>query len=665
MPLNLPRVAGPRIEQPCKPSLRHACRALLCLFLLILAGASMARATEDNENSTPTAWWIYTGQSFNDIGNTLKAKNARIEDIALDNSAATSFTVTYVQNTGIYAKAWWWYVGIDAATLAKNLSDNKARLLSLKAYDTGGGNIRFAVSMIANTGADDKKWWYYYGQSPEQIGNLAKTNNARLTALQSYTSEGQTVYSCIMIAEAGADNKAWWWYFNENPQSIGNQINSNKARLLDLTPAGNGNFNAVMESCSGGCPGWWWYYGQDSSGVLNQAQNNGARVLTASSYQGCGLSECFVTTMIGNTPSDITACDAQGCISEAQLSANICGKLANKVVGYSCEVGGMKPGFGGLARTATNPPATPMTPDLVTDIASVSKTMTATAILQILAKDNLPITTLISPYIYPEWSQGANVNTLTFKELLTHSTGFAQLPNNACGNDITYSALKTIVAGGVQASNIGKPSYGNCNFALLRELMPALLHQPLTNYPDGPQRAQQSSALYINYVNAHVFQPVGVPVSSCTPPSSGGILSYPFPAGSTQGDGWGDWSLQCGSGGWVLSGDEIFRVINDLATGSTLLTSSERQQMFSNCLGWDCAVRSDCPDPNVCKNGDLYNGAGTSVWTYAGVLKCNVPVVVVVNSPLPAPYQPGEDIIGLVADSLKAAAVPGTPHPCP
>jgi hypothetical protein len=646
---------------------RRSFWTLACLCVLVLSTASSARAADDNENSTPTAWWYYTGQSFSEIGSTLTAKNARIVDIALDNSAATSFTVTYVQNTGSYAKRWWWYVGIDAPTLAKNLTTNNARLISLKAYDTGGGNIRFAVAMISNTGDDAKGWWYYFGQTPAQIGNLTKSNNARLTAIQSYSSNGQTLYSCIMIANTGADNKAWWWYFNVSPQAIGTDINSNNARLLDITPAGDGNFNVALESCSGGCPAWWWYYGQDMNGVLTQTQNHGARAFTVEPYQGCnGSNECFVTAMISNTPADITACDPSGCISEAKLSANICNKLASHVVGYSCLVGGMRPVYGGQARTSTNAPALPMTPDLVTDIASVSKTMTATAILQLLAKDGLPISTKISSYIYPDWTQGLNINQLTFQELLTHSSGFAQVPGNACGNDITYSALETIVAGGVTATNIGQPQYGNCNFALLRELMPALQGQKLTNYPDGPARAQQSSTMYINYVNANVFQPVGVPLSACKPPAGNNdVLSYTNPAGSTSGTDWNDWSLQCGSGGWVLSANQIFDVVNNLATSNTLLTTPEKKQMFSDCLGWDCSVRPDCPSPYVCKNGDLNNGAGISVWTYAGVLKCNVPVVVVVNSPLPSPYQGGEDIIGLVKDAYNASTVPGTGGACP
>ena len=117
--------------------------------------------------------------------------------------------------------------------------------------------------------------------------------------------------------------------------------------------------------------------------------------------------------------------------------------------------------------------------------------------------------------------------------------------------------------------------------------------------------------------------------------------------------------------GWVLSANQIFDVVNNLAASNTLLTTAEKKQMFSDCLGWDCAVRSDCPNPYVCKNGDLNNGAGAAVWTYAGVLKCNVPVVVVVNSPLPSPYQGGEDIIGLVKDAYNASTVPGTGSACP
>jgi len=645
----------------------------LMLSIFFAAGASPILAVDDNENSTPTQWWFYAGQTYAQVGATVSKYNARIVSIKAD-VATNTFTVTYVKNTGSYAKGWWWYVGIDGPTLAQNIATNNGRLISLQAYDIGGGNIRFAVAMISNTGADAKAWWYYAGQTPAQLSSLATANNARLTNLESYATNGQTYYAAIMISNTGADAKGWWWYYNASPQTIGSATSTDNARLLDLTSAGNGNFNAVLESCSSGCPGWWWWYGLNPYGVLDKAQDTGARVMTADAYAGScnNSSTCYATVMINNVPADIKACDPNGCISEAKLIHNIQSKLNNNVVGYAIEVGGIAPRYGGLARTATDT-SLAMTPDLVTDIASVSKTMTATGVLQLLSKNNLSVDTPISGYIYGDWVQGPNINQLTFRHLLTHTSGLAQSAGN-CGTNgtgptsgIDYAGVEGIVANGIpNPANIGVPQYGNCNFALLRELMPKLEGRNLLNYPNGPARATESSALYISYMNAHVFQPVSVPPSLCTPPAAGDVLSYPFPAGSTPGTDWGDWHLTCGSGGWVLSANQIFRVVDNLAIGHTLLSTTEKQQMFTGCLGWDCAVRNDCPSPYVCKNGDLNNGPGTAnVWTYAGVLKCNVPVVVVVNSPLPPSYENGEDIIGLVKDAYNAATVSGTAKACP
>ena len=66
----------------------------------------------------------------------------------------------------------------------------------------------------------------------------------------------------------------------------------------------------------------------------------------------------------------------------------------------------------------------------------------------------------------------------------------------------------------------------------------------------------------------------------------------------------------------------------------------------------------------MCKNGSLFDSAGRRVWTYAGVLKCNVPVVVVVNSPLPSPFETSSDIIGLVNSALSKSSVPGSTRNC-
>src|SRR5262249_19894298 len=149
-----------------------------------------------------------------------------------------AFTVTYVRNAGGYAKAWWFYVGIDAATVAANLKAKNARLTALKAYDAGGGNLRFAVVMVANTGADAKSWWWYCGKTSEEVAALARANNARLVTLQSYASGPGTRYAAVMIANTGADARGWWWYFNVTPKAIGDAVTANHARVIGLTPAG-------------------------------------------------------------------------------------------------------------------------------------------------------------------------------------------------------------------------------------------------------------------------------------------------------------------------------------------------------------------------------------------------------------------------------------------
>jgi len=653
---------------------------MLMLAIAILAWTNPARALDDSENDTPTAWWITTGQTYDQVVNTLNTQNARLIDLRIDSTLST-YTATFVSNTGTYAKQWWFSVGADATTLANTLTSTGARLTSLQAYDSGGGEIRFNATMIANTGADAKAWWYYYNQPKSAIATLTSSNNARLTTLESYTSNGETLYAFIMISNTNGDYRALWgWNADATTQTITRMLEVNKVRLIDLTSAGNGNFNYVTEGCTNGCPVSWWFYGIGVNQVLTESGDYGARVFAADPYPGCG-SNCLAALMISNTPADITACDQNGCISEAKLEANICGALQNKVVGYVCLVGGMRPGFGGLARTSTDAPRTLMTPDLVTDVASVSKTMTATAIMQLLAMNGISPDASIAPYLYPDWHPGPNINQITFRDLLTHRSGLEQQYGSFCDGAMDYESVEVlVVAGLVSNANIGTSpgAYGNCNFSLLRELMPALTGlSPLVMLePNGLLRAAVSSSVYTSYLDDHVFSPVGVTDSSCTPPTTPtGILSYPYPAGTTQGTDWGSYQLQCGAAGWVLSAFDIFKVVNDLATGNTILTNSEKQTMFQGCLGWDCSVRPDCEF--VCKNGafpggpqsDPWSTSDPQVWTFAGIVKCNVPVVVVVNSPLPAAYEPPapghNDIIGLVENALTSSVVPGVATSCP
>jgi hypothetical protein len=445
------------------------------------------------------------------------------------------------------------------------------------------------------------------------------------------------------------------------------------------------------------------------------------------------------------TPPDVTACDPNGCVSEAKICATVANSLnpslnsstgAYPVVGYVCIAGALPPVYGGMARTDADSPASPMSPYAMTNVASVSKTLTAVGVLQVLATLGKTIDSPISNYLYSDWAQGQYISQITFRDLLTHhvywcaGTNACPLPPDAtynpqtqnsqgqnyqeqtdCGNYIDYDHLKTMVSGGLieLPSQVSQNEYGNCNFALFRELLPVMLGNGamLNGTADGPARAAASANLYVSYMDQHVFQPLGIPSrgggsAECSPPGPGplAMLSYPLPAGTTNGINWTNWTLApypgwaaspqtCGSSAWVLSAVDLFKVINDLANGNVLLTNAQRQNaqdgMLPQCLGWDCAVRTDCPNPYVCKNGYLGPpnnsaiNAQNAIWTYAGILGCSLPIVALVNSPTPLPYAgwnvpPGSngaptieapDIISLVANAYSQAAVPGTPSPCP
>jgi len=373
------------------------------------------------------------------------------------------------------------------------------------------------------------------------------------------------------------------------------------------------------------------------------------------------------------------ACDSTGCISISTLAKNITATLHNNVVGFVAIVGGLPAIFQGQARTAADPPKTAMLPDLPINVASVSKVLTTLAVLQSLGRHHLTLDTKISPYLYKDWKRGANIDTITFRMLLSHAAGFRA---GCGGSNTTYAVLKAQIAAGVKKSDMadqnGNPvhNYNNCNFAIFRELLPQMEGFPIPG-PTDTFRAIQSAAFYLTYMNQHVFRPVGVPNRACKAPKTSNdmpeyrfpaAMSYPYPAKSAHGDDWGDWTLACGGGGWVLSAGDLFNVIKDLAGGNALLTKAEKKELMApapNCIGWDCSVRPDCPDPSLCKNGGLDNGA-TVLHTYAGVLKCNVPVVVIVNSVLPAPYETSGDIIGLVNDAqTKAKVTTASPRPCP
>jgi Beta-lactamase enzyme family len=90
-------------------------------------------------------------------------------------------------------------------------------------------------------------------------------------------------YNVVMIANSGEDKRKWWYYYSRTPDQIKDLLGDKKARLVDIERAGTGKFTIVMVRRSGEY--WWWYYGKKGSQVGELAAQNGARIFDIERYQ--------------------------------------------------------------------------------------------------------------------------------------------------------------------------------------------------------------------------------------------------------------------------------------------------------------------------------------------------------------------------------------------
>jgi hypothetical protein len=275
---------------------------LLAIAVAVLAGAGPAAAAVDPErNSTSvTGWWWYHGVSEATVNSAASSNGARVIDIEVESTSPYTFTAAYVKNSGSYARTWWWYFGLTSAQVTQKMNAHHARIIDLERY-TSGGQRRFGVVMVKNTGSAAKGWWWYYDLTSGEVSAKLDAHNARLIDLESYVVNGHRRYSVVMIRNSGADAKAWWWYFNVSASFVTSKLSANKARLIDLDRRSNGNFDVVMQRR--GSESWWWYYGKSASSVANLASQNGARIVDLEPYTSSG-SKRFTVLMLNNSNAE-------------------------------------------------------------------------------------------------------------------------------------------------------------------------------------------------------------------------------------------------------------------------------------------------------------------------------------------------------------------------
>src|SRR6266702_415792 len=100
-------------------------------------------------------------------------------------------------------------------------------------------------------------------------------------------------------------------------------------------------------------------------------------------------------------------------------------------------------------------------------LASVSTFLTAVGLVKLLKSKGISYAAKIINYLPSYWSKGPTVDTVTFRHLLTHTSGFS---TGSSASD--YAFMKGKVAAGV--GSIGGYDYENMNFGLCRILIPII-----------------------------------------------------------------------------------------------------------------------------------------------------------------------------------------------
>ena len=259
----------------------------------------------------------------------------------------------------------------------------------------------------------------------------------------------------------------------------------------------------------------------------------------------------------------------------------------------------------GPKRTSETMPAAEFTVNARFNSASIGKSVTAVALLQLLDARNMSIDAEISDYLPPSWTVPEGSATVTFAEVLNHSSGFRDENAVLDGNTgYQYAHVKSLLQNGINEADKsacaigdmmpdGTKCYQHANYALARELVASLDGFSQWSGDPGPR----SSARFIRYVNEQVFAPLGIYNVQFKADAYAPTLFYPYPAGTSQGTTYGDWTLKPGSAGVYASIHELAFFTHGTFSGK-LLTKTKLDELKAEELGM--ANFAALPDRSTC-----------------------------------------------------------------
>lgn len=297
------------------------------------------------------------------------------------------------------------------------------------------------------------------------------------------------------------------------------------------------------------------------------------------------------------------------------------------------------------------------------EVMSVTKPMGAIALQKLLDQRGISVDTPVGPYLPIVWPKGpgyapGSADPVTFRHLLTHTSGIRQLVNNppeGVSFSNTWDGMKKIAQIGTDPG--GSPQYKNANYVMIRILI-ARLAGPGNN-GTGPLSFATENLHYKRYLkvlNKHVFSKAGVPEVTCwSDDDDEAAMVYnrdDLSIGGAVIERDGDKRKHCGGHtGLHLSADDLVRVATHLRHTEQILPAPVRDLMFSDLLGWNSGSNSGSNTGFWWHGGDGYFGGGRHVHTCVMALPQNYEAALVINSQYPS----GGSQCGKLIAAFKAA----------
>ena len=300
-------------------------------------------------------------------------------------------------------------------------------------------------------------------------------------------------------------------------------------------------------------------------------------------------------------------------------------------------------------------------------LASTSKLITAMTMTQLLRDHKISFDDRIEPWLPQYWRRGGNIQDLTFRHLLAHTSGLFAAKKNDAG-PVDYQSMKDAISLGT--TDRATYDYKNVNYSLCRVLLATINNDAYPSMlvtassdpflaPLFPLRDSVWDTISIRafsqYVNDNIFAPSGVAARDFNHPDDAALAYF---TAADNNPGWNSGDKQSGGGaiGWHLTVNELLRVMATYRRSGTIVAAWRAQKMLEDGIGLDLGFRRDTKLGTLyAKGGWWRSDEGKVEQSNAFVLPRGMELVVLANSPL---CHPDTNFMGDVSNAINDSIEP-------